>query len=385
MKVVQLGCGITGLVCAEHLEHNPKVDELILADKQTDSAASLVERTGHEKTSLQKTDASDASDLKKLMRDCDLVVTSVPSDMNPKLLKTALALGVDYVDFTIPMWTIERFDEMGKACQDAGIRALTAVGEDPGISDVFAMHGSAKLDEVHEIHIKDADNATSPDYEIFTLWCTNDMLDEITSTAAVYENGKIHWLPPLSRKERYSFPHPVGDHTVYNTTHDETFLIPRFIKGVKYVDFMIAIPDKLAEFANLIREMGMSKKRLVSVNGIEVRPLDVVSACLPNPVDMVGKIGGSAGIMVEAVGIRKGERFTSRTWVGMTHEDAFKLHNTTATGYLVGTGAAIGAEMLVAGEVKQSGLFVPEMLPIEKYLHRMKSKSLIVNEELVAM
>ena len=382
MKVVQLGCGITGLVCAEHLERNPKVDELILADKQTEPAASLVERLENDKTTLQKTDASDTSDLKKLMKDCDLVVTSVPSDMNAKMLKTALAVGVDYVDFTIPRRTIERFDEIGKACEDAGIRALTAVGEDPGISDIFAMHGAAKLDEVHEIHIKDADNALSPDYDIFTLWCTNDMLDEITYKAAVYENGSIHWLPPLSRKERYTFPHPVGEHTVYNTTHDETFLIPKFIKGVRYVDFMIVVPDNLAAFANLIREMGMNRMKLVKVDGGQVKPLEVVSACLPSPVDMVGKIKGSGGVMVEAVGIRKGERCTVRTWVGMTHEDAFKLHNTTATGYLVGTGAAIGAEMLVAGEVKHSGLFVPEMLPIEKYLQRMQSKSLTVHEEL---
>src|SRR5512136_816177 len=147
---------------------------------------------------------------------------------------------------------------------------------------------------------------------------------------------------------------------------------------------MIVVPDNLAAFANLIRGLGMHRKKLVKVEGGEVRPLDVVSACLPNPVDMVGKIKGSGGIMVEAVGIRKSERYTARTWVGMTHEDAFKLHNTTATGYLVGTGAAIGAEMLVAGEVKNSGLFVPEMLPIEKYMHRMKSKSLTVNEELMA-
>jgi saccharopine dehydrogenase (NAD+, L-lysine-forming) len=382
VKVVQLGCGITGLVCAEHLERNPKVDELILADKQTEPAASLVERLENDKTTLQKTDASDTSDLKKLMKDCDLVVTSVPSDMNPKLLRAALAVGVDYVDFTIPRRTIERFDEISKACEDAGIRALTAVGEDPGISDIFAMHGAAKLDEVHEIHIKDADNALSPDYDIFTLWCTNDMLDEITYKAAVYENGSIHWLPPLSRKERYTFPHPVGNHTIYNTTHDETFLIPKFIKGVRYVDFMIVVPDNLAAFANLIREMGMNRMKLVKVDGGQVRPLEVVSACLPNPVDMVGKIKGSGGIMVEAVGIRKGEKCTVRTWVGMSHEDAFKLHNTTATGYLVGTGAAIGAEMLVAGEVKHSGLFVPEMLPIEKYLNRMKIKALTVHEEL---
>lgn len=51
----------------------------------------------------------------------------------------------------------------------------------------------------------------------------------------------------------------------------------------------------------------------------------------------------------------------------------------------VGTGAAIGAEMLVANDVKQSGLFVPEMLPIERYLHRMRGKGLGVHQEILAM
>lgn len=385
MKVVQLGCGITGLVCAKHLEQNPKVDELVLADKRTEPAASLAAESTTEKTVLQRTDANNISDLKKLMKDCDLIVTSVPSDMNPKLLKAALAAGVDYVDFTIPMRTIQNFDAVHRECEDAGIRALTAVGSDPGISDVFAMYNARKLDEVLEVHIKDADNAVSPEYEVFTLWCPCDMLEEITSKAAVYENGSIKWLPPLSRKEVYRFPDPVGTHTVYNTTHDETFLIPRFIEGVRYVDFMIAISDKLVEFANAVRIAGMNSKKPVEVGGAEVKPLEVAAACLPSPVDMIGRISGSAGIMVETVGTRKGEKCTVKTWVGMTHEDAYRLYGTTATGYLVGTGAAIGAEMLVAGDLRKSGLFVPEMLPIEKYLERMRNKGLGIQEDIVAM
>lgn len=385
MKVVQLGCGITGLVCAKHLERNPKVDELVLADKRTEPAASFAAESSTEKTVLQQTDASNMSDLKKLMKDCDLIVTSVPSDMNPKLLRAALAVGVDYVDFTIPMRTIQNFDAVQRECEDAGIRALTAVGSDPGISDVFAMYNAKKLDEVLEVRIKDADNAVSPEYEVFTLWCPCDMLEEITSKAAVYENGSIKWLPPLSRREVYRFPDPVGTHTVYNTTHDETFLIPKFIEGVRYVDFMIAVSDKLVEFANAVRIAGMNSKKPVKVGGTEVKPLEVAAACLPSPVDMIGRISGSSGIMVETVGTRKGEKCTVKTWVGMTHEDAYRLYGTTATGYLVGTGAAIGAEMLVAGDLRKSGLFVPEMLPIEKYLERMRSKGLGVQVDIVAM
>ena len=32
VRIVQFGCGVTGIVFAEHLEKNPKVDEIVLAD-----------------------------------------------------------------------------------------------------------------------------------------------------------------------------------------------------------------------------------------------------------------------------------------------------------------------------------------------------------------
>ncbi len=383
LKVVQLGCGVTGLVCAEHLEKNPKVDELVLADKQIGPAESLVERIDTDKATLLKTDAGDPSDLKKLMHGCDLVISSVPSEMNPELLRTALAMGVDYVDFTIPLETIPRFEETQKACADAGIRALTAVGSDPGISDVFALHCASRLDEVHEVHIKDADNAVSEKHEIFTLWCPRDMLEEITMEAAVYENGEIKWLPPLSRKEQYRFPDPIGSHAIYNTTHEETFLIPKFLKGVRYVDFMIVVCEKLVETARMLRRMGLHSIKPIPVDGVAVKPLDVVAALMPNPVDMVGEIKGSSGIIVEAVGLRNGEKCVAKTWVAMTHEDAYRRFNTSATGYLVGTGAAVGAEMLVAGDLKHDGFFVPEMLPLGKYLEKLRQKSLEVHESVV--
>ncbi len=380
MKVVQLGCGVTGLVCAEHLEKHPKVDEIVLADKQIGPAESFVERAGNEKTSTQKTDASRPSDLKKLLKDCDLLISSVPSEMNPKMLDAALALGVDYADFTIPLETIPRFDDIQKACEAAGITALTAMGSDPGISDVFAMIGASKLDTVHEIRIKDADNAVAPDCDVFTLWCPRDMLEEITMNAAVYDSGEIRWLPPLSRSESYGFPDPIGSHTIYNTTHEETFLIPKFLKDVRYVDFMIVVPDKLAEFANMIRKMGLHGLKPVRVDGMEVKPLDVVAACMPDPVTLVDRIRGSAGIIVEAIGLKHGERRMVRTWIAMTHEEAFAKYRTSATGYMVGTGAAIGVEMLVSGDIRKSGFFIPEMLDHGRFVEKMCEKGLEVHQ-----
>jgi saccharopine dehydrogenase (NAD+, L-lysine-forming) len=385
IKVVQLGCGITGLVCAEHLEKHPKVEEFVLADRQVDAAESMIKRVKSEKTVTQKVDASDSSQLRKILKSCDLAVTSVPSEMNPKLLEAAISTGTNYVDLTVPLELIPKFEEVDEKCKNAGMIALTGVGSDPGISDVFAVRAASKLDEVLEIRIRDADNAVSDEHEYFTLWSPRDMLEELTMNAAVYENGKVTWLPPLHEQERFRFPDPIGLHPVYNTTHEETFLLPKFIQGVRRVDFKIVVWDNLAKLANTIRKIGMHSLNAVRVNGYDVKPIDVVAECLPRPVDMIGKVRGSSCVFVEVVGKRDGEKTAVRTWVAMTHDEAFKGHSTSATGYLVGTGAAAGAELILSGEVNKNGLYAPEMLPTEKYVERIASKGLGPKQEIVVL
>ena len=357
----------------------------MLADTRTGPAKSFADHAADDKVTVTRADATDASEVKKLLKDCDLLVSSVSSEMNPILLERALAERVNYADFTIPLETIPKFEQYSQACNDAGITAITALGSDPGISDIFAMLGASDLDEVHEVHIRDGDNAISQKYEVFTLWSPRDMLEEITTEAAVYDRGSIKWLPPLSRSEVYKFPDPVGSHRVYNTTHEETFLIPMFIKGIRYVDFMIVVPDPLAAFANTIRKTGLHSLKPLSVDGVHVKPLEVVSSVMPNPVDMVGEIKGSAGIAVEVLGLRNGEMRKVRTWVGLTHQDAYARFGTSATGYLVGTGAAIGVEMVLAREIRRNGLLVPEMLKVDRYVDRLRQKDLRVVQESAAV
>jgi saccharopine dehydrogenase-like NADP-dependent oxidoreductase len=72
-------------------------------------------------------------------------------------------------------------------------------------------------------------------------------------------------------------------------------------------------------------------------------------------------------------------------WSTMSHEDAFELANSNATGYLVGTGGAIAAEMLMDGAITGKGVLVPEQLPAENYVSRLPAKHLEVKEEIVEL
>ena len=70
MDIVQLGCGITGLVCAEQLAKNPNVDHLVLADRNLDGAKALVSRLDNDKISIKKANGPDPKDRDKRLRSC---------------------------------------------------------------------------------------------------------------------------------------------------------------------------------------------------------------------------------------------------------------------------------------------------------------------------
>lgn len=381
MKVIQLGCGITGLVCAEHLARNSHVDQLVLADSRTEGASSLAGRLKMDKVSVERVDGGDKKALKKAVAKADVVVNALPWEFMGEVQRQAASAGVDYVDFCLTREALDDFEPINKMCKDAGITALTANGLEPGISNVLARRAADKLDSADELHVIDGDNGVIPGVDYFSTWSPVDWIEETTIPAAVFRNGKLEYVPPLHEKEIYDFPPPLGPMPVYKTNHDETFLLPRHIKGIRNADFRIGIDDNFAAAARLFRKIGLHRTDLVDVKGVKVRPLDVVAAVFPTPREIAGKIKGVGGTTVEVIGTKNGKRTKVRSWVFVSHEWAYGRCGSNGTGYLVGTGGAIPAEMLVEGEVKQKGLIVPEELDTESFVRRLESKGLHVNEE----
>ena len=368
-------------MCAEHLAKHPRVDEVVLADARTDAAEKMAARVKTDKFLIKKVDSTKTSELKRLLKGSDLVVSSLPWLLNKKVLETAASMGIDYMDFCLTINTIEEYDPVAKMVKDAGITALTSTGEDPGISDCFARAGANMLDETVETRTMDGDSGSAEGYEFFSLWSPIDLLEETTVPAAVFRDGKMTFVPPLHEKEFYDFPAPLGRLPVYKTNHEETYLMPKFIKGVRNADFRIAIDDGWAAAAKMIKKLGMHSLTPLDVKGVKVRPIDVVVATMPRPVDLIGKVKGMAAIVVEVYGVKDGKKTMVKQWTMMSHEKAYELCRSNATGYLVGTGGAAAAQLLIDGEIKEKGYLVPEQLPAEKLLARLPAMGLEVKKE----
>lgn len=381
MRVVQLGCGITGLVCAEHIAGNRKVKDLVLADARTDGAKALSRRLKLDKISVEKIDGRDPRAIKGLLKGSNVVVNSLPSEFMDEVQNIAARTGTNYVDFCLTIQALKDFARVDKMCREAGITAITATGLEPGISNVLARHAANQLDEPEELHIIDGDNGVIPGMDIFSTWSPIDWLEETSIPAAVFRNGRIEYVPPLHEKEIYDFPPPLGSMPVYKTVHDETFLLPKSIKGIKYADFRIGIDDNFVAAAKMLRKLGMHSRKPIDVKGVMVQPLDVVAALFPRPTDIAGKIKGVGGTVVEVIGMKDRRKTKVRVWTFVSHEWAYDRCRSNGTGYLVGTGGAVPTEMLIDGEVKEKGLIVPERLNTRSFIARLGSKGLKVNEE----
>lgn len=369
-------------MCAEQLGKNKKVDSIVLADYNTDAAKKMVARVKSDKFVVKKVDATKTGELRKLLRGCDLVVSSLPWGLLMKALNAAVEAGCDYVDFSMTVDSFGKFREADRMCRRAGITAVTAVGSDPGISDCFAMNAASKLDVALEAHVMDGDSGSAEGVGLFSLWSPIDLLEETTVPAAVYRNGKIEYVPPLHKREIYEFPPPIGPLPVYKTNHEETYLLPRFIKTLKKADFRIAIDDEFANAARWLRKLGMHSLKPVDVKGVEVRPLDVVVALMPRPVEMIGKVKGHAAVVVEVIGKKAGRKTMVKMWTMMSHERAYEIGKSNATGYLVGSGGSVAAEMIIEGVVDHKGLHVPEQLPAKDFISRLPSRGLEVHEQI---
>ncbi|MEM2891264.1 MAG: saccharopine dehydrogenase C-terminal domain-containing protein [Thermoplasmata archaeon] len=383
MKIVQLGCGICGLVCGEHLSKNPEVSSLVLADMRTEAAEAAAKRLGSDKVDVMKVDGTDRNALRHLLADRDIVVAAMPWRLNRIVMEVAAETGTHYVDFGMPFdGTGPEFDRYSEMCKVAGISALVGMGMEPGMSDVFAMYGASLLDRADEAHVYDGDVATVEGLEFFSSWSPVDMFDEVSVPAAVFRNGRMEFIPPMSHREIYEFPPPVGKQPVYKTNHDETYFMPMGIKTLKEASFNISIDDKFAQAAEIFRKFGLLSKEPLDVKGIKVRPIDVVAALMPSPVEFADKIRGDACFVVEVIGIKDGRRTKVKLWTGISYQDAYQRLRTNATGYMVGTGGAIATEMLIDGEVGHKGIVIPEQLPHESFLRRMREKGIEVHQEI---
>ena len=114
------------------------------------------------------------------------------------------------------------------------------------------------------------------------------------------------------------------------------------------------------------------KKNLASIRMVEFRKP-------AGPVDAKGFL--ASAVSSDVRGKKGDEKLHYIVYTWMSHSEAYKRLGVTATAYLTGIPAAVGAEMLANGSIKRKGVYPPEVLDPESFLARIRQRDIPINEK----
>ena len=381
MRVLQLGVGSVGEVTARTIAAEPEVTAVVLADIDEARLAAVAARLPAGKAESRQLDVHDAEALTRALVDVDLVINGLAPEVNLDVMRACLEAGTDYLDMAAAgprdvVGTADVDEELAlhDEFKKAGLTALVFFGMDPGASDVFARALHDQLDTVERLTVLDGDGSTAEGVEFAPTFSPATMVEEcLILPPHAFENGSLVRRVPLAKSFDFTFPGPVGRLRVWNVDHEESQLMPLFLsdKGLRDADFFIALDEGWVNLLLAWRKLGFDHNREIEFGGARFRPLDLLVSRLPRPIDLVGKMHGSACVGTLAEGAIAGRRVRRFMYQITSHDDAYAKHGVQGTGWQTGVPAACAAIMLAKGLSPRNGVFAPEEVDPAPFLELM--------------
>lgn len=313
------------------------------------------------KAEVRSADVNDIASMVKAFEGIDVVIHSVHHEYNLNVMIACLKSGTNYLDLGGLYHYTKKQLQLNQTFHRAGLTAILGMGAAPGITNVIAGYGSQFLDSIDNVEIKigNIDKSTylqsSP---LSNTYSIQTILEEFSWKPAVFINGQMHFIEPLSDREDYPFPRPVGSKKVQSTIHSELATLPYSLKA-KNVSFKIAFDENFVNKIKTLNKLGFLSEE--NTKEISTEILRQLPKAVPEKIEqyeiirviLEGKKSGVKKIINLDVHV-KGENET--------------IDKDTAVP------ASIAAQMIVKGKITKKGVFPPELIIPEKDFFKELSK-----------
>jgi len=239
------------------------------------------------------------------------------------------------------------------ACREAGVTAVLGVGFDPGVVNAYGRYAmEAYFDEVESIDIIDI-NAGSHGRYFATNFDPEINFREFTSTVWSWEQGQWKANKMFERSKEWDLP-AVGKRTAYLTGHDELHSMSRYLGGPN-IRFWMGFGEHYINVFTVLNNLGLlSEQPVRTAEGLEVVPLKVVKAVLPDPASLAPTYTGKTCIGDLVKGTKDGTEREVFIYNVCDHEASYQEVGSQAISYTAGV-PAVAAAMLIADGVWDVG------------------------------
>lgn len=371
--------GVAQVVAHKCAQHNDILGSIAIASrgitKCQDIANSVREKNAFKipaEIACFELDAFNIEATKSIIKETEsqIVINVGSAFLNMSVLQACIETGAAYLDTAIheephkicetPPWYNNYEWQRRELCENNRITAILGVGFDPGVVNAYAAVAVNEcLDQTDSIDIIDI-NAGSHGRYFATNFDPEINFREFTGQVWSWQNSQWTSNQMFEVKRTDDLP-VVGLQTSYMTGHDEIHSLSQNL-NVPNIRFWMGFGDHYINVFTILNNLGLlSEQPVTTAEGLEVIPLKVVKAVLPDPSSLAPDYTGKTCIGTLAKGKKDGQDKEVFIYNVADHKEAFEEVGSQGISYTAGV-PPVAAAILIA----QGAWDVEKMVNVEE-------------------
>ncbi|SEH84763.1 saccharopine dehydrogenase family protein [Paracoccus alkenifer] len=385
-NVLIIGAGGVAQVAAHKVaQRADDFGEIHMANRTRAKADAIVQSIrdkGHavaERIATHTLDGMDSAAVAALIRQTGArIVINVGSPfINMTVLQGCIDTGAAYIDTAIhedpakiceaAPWYANYEWKRREDCENSGVTAILGAGFDPGVVNAYARLAEDEyFDKIDEIDIVDI-NAGNHGRYFATNFDPEINFREFTGKVITWQGGKWQENAMFEVGREWDLP-VVGKRTAYLSGHDEIHsLAARYPQAD--VRFWMGFGDHYINVFTVLKNLGLlSEHPVKTAEGLEVVPLKVVKAVLPDPASLAAGYTGKTCIGDLVKGSRDGKQGEVFIYNVADHEEAFAEVGSQGISYTAGVPPVAAAVLIARGDWDVKRMVNVEDLPARPFL-----------------
>ena len=359
--------GVAQVVAHKCAQNNDVLGDLHIASRTLSKCEAILE-TVHQKGAMKENgvfdahsvDATQPAEVAALIRKtgAEIVINVGTAFVNMHVLDACIETGAAYIDTAIheepdkicetPPWYANYEWKKRDLCAEKGVTAILGAGFDPGVVNAFARFAIDQMDEVKSIDIVDI-NAGSHGRYFATNFDPEINFREFTGTVYSWQNGAWQENAMFEVGRDWDLP-VVGVSRAYMSGHDEVHSLSANYPHAD-VRFWMGFGDHYINVFTVLKNLGLlSEQPVVTAEGLEVVPLKVVKAVLPDPSSLAPNYTGKTCIGDLVKGTKDGQDVELFVYNVADHKEAYNEVGSQGISYTAGVPPVAAALLVATGE-----------------------------------
>ena len=360
--------GVAQVVAHKCAQNNDVLGDIHIASRTLDKCQAILESV-REKGAMKQEGVLEAHEINALdvpavvalinKTGVQIVINVGTAFVNMSVMDACIETGAAYIDTAIheepdkicetPPWYANYEWKKRDLCAEKGVTAILGAGFDPGVVNAFARFAIDEyMDEVKSIDIIDI-NAGNHGKYFATNFDPEINFREFTGTVYSWQEGAWQENKMFEVGQVWDLP-VVGPSQSYMSGHDEVHSLATNYPHAD-VRFWMGFGDHYINVFTVLKSLGLlSEQPVTTAEGLEVVPLKVVKAVLPDPSSLAPNYTGKTCIGDLVKGIKDGQETEVFVYNVADHKEAYNEVGSQGISYTAGVPPVAAAMLVATGE-----------------------------------